>query len=84
MSSATSARNLNKEFNQRLENIKLLVYEMTSALVGTQVTKPKTKRAAPQQMGTSAKSAFKKITPNTKKVPSVRRSPASGFKKYKK
>jgi hypothetical protein len=84
MSSATSARNFNKEFNQRLENIKLLVYNMTTALVGTQVTKPKTRKAVPQQMGASAKSAFKKPMPKTNKVSSVRRSPASGFKKYKK
>lgn len=85
MSSATSARNVNKEFNQKLENMRLLVYEMVNTLSrATPVTKPKARKATPQKMGTSAKSAFKKPTPKTKKVQPVRRSPASAFKKYKK
>lgn len=85
MSSATSARNVNKEFNQKLENMRLLVYKMVNTISrATPVTKPKARKATSQKMGTSAKSAFKKPLPKTKKVQSVRRSPASAFKKYKK
>jgi len=85
MSSATSARNVNKEFNQKLENMRLLVYKMMNTLSrATPVTKPKARKATPQKMGTSAKSAFKKPLPKTKKGPVSEKITSLGIQKIQK